>query len=200
MKQGKFIVFEGGDGAGKDTQIELLKSKVNMDEYVFVRDPGSTEIGEKLRSIVLFDKRIAKPTEMLMYLAIRAQMVSEKVLPALTEGKTVISNRFDLSTIAYQVYGRERENNLDFVREISAFANESVTPDLIIYLDCPPAIGIKRTMETKSIDRFEEEKVAFHERVIAGYKKHLPDYPHVIVDGTRSVEEVHADVMRALEL
>ena len=200
MNRGRFIVFEGGDGAGKDTQIDLLRSKVNQDEYVFVRDPGSTEIGEQLRKIVLFDSRVSKPTEMLMYLAIRAQMVHEIVKPALEAGKTVISNRFDLSTIAYQVYGRERQQLLGFVREVSAFANEGIDPDHIIFLDCPPKVGIERTMATKSIDRFEEEKIAFHERVIEGYKKHIGDYPHVIIDATRTIDEVHSDVMKALGL
>lgn len=200
MSKGKFIVFEGGDGAGKDTQIDLLKSKVSADRYVFVRDPGSTVVGEQLRNLVLFDKHIARPTEMLLYLAIRAQMVAEKIIPALEAGKNVVSNRFDLSTIAYQVYGREREQNLDFVRKVSDFANEHVRPDLIVYLDCPPSVGIERTMAAKKIDRFEAEKLAFHERVTAGYKKHLVDYPHVIIDATRSIEEVHQDVIRALAL
>ena len=193
-------MFEGGDGAGKDTQIELLRAKVNPDEYVFVRDPGSTEIGEQLRTLVLFDKRIAKPAEMLMYLAIRAQMVVEKIQPALEAGKIVISNRFDLSTIAYQVYGRERPQHLAFVQKISAFANEDTRPDLVVYLDCPPDIGIARTMAAKKLDRFEEEKITFHERVLAGYKKHITDYPHVIIDASRSIEDVHADVLRALNV
>ena len=200
MQKGKFIVFEGGDGAGKDTQIELLRAKVNPDEYVFVRDPGSTEIGEQLRTLVLFDKRIAKPAEMLMYLAIRAQMVAEKVKPALEAGKTVVSNRFDLSTIAYQVFGRNRPAHLEFVKQISAFANDGVAPDLVVYLECPPDIGIARTIAAKKLDRFEQEKIAFHERVLVGYTTHITDYPHVIIDASRSIEEVHADVLRALGL
>jgi len=200
ISQGKFIVFEGGDGAGKDTQIDLLKAKVNPDDYVFVRDPGSTVIGEQLRNMVLFDKHVARPTEMLLYLAIRAQMVTEKVKPAINAGKTVISNRFDLSTIAYQVYGRSRQDFLDFLKDASAFANEGVTPDLVLFLDCPPAVGIERTMAAKKLDRFEEEKIAFHERVLEGYKKHITDYPHVIIDATQSVDKVHTDVIKALGL
>ena len=103
MAPGTFIVFEGGDGAGKDTQIELLHTKFDPARFVFVRDPGSTEIGQKLREIVLHDKRIARTAELLIYLAARVQLAEEKIRPALERGINVISNRFDLSTIAYQI-------------------------------------------------------------------------------------------------
>jgi dTMP kinase len=205
MEHGRFIVFEGGDGAGKDTQIELLRAELErrgeLERYLFVRDPGSTEIGTRLREIVLHDKRVSRTAELLMYLAARVQLAEEKIRPALEAGKVVVSNRFDLSTIAYQIYGRERLELLSFVKQMSEYALGGVRPDMVLLLDCPPDIGLRRAAEAGELDRFEEEKLAFHERVRAGYHAHIVEYPvHHILDATRSREEVHMDVLGALSL
>jgi dTMP kinase len=197
MERGRFIVLEGGDGAGKDTQIDLLKKHLGETECVFVRDPGSTEIGTKLREIVLHDKRVSRTAELLMYLAARVQLAEEKVRPAIEAGKTVISNRFDLSTIAYQIYGRERLELLSFVKQMSEYALGGVRPDVVILLDCPPEVGLRRAAHAGDLDRFEQEKLAFHERVRAGYHAHIHEYPeHHIMDATQSAEEVHAEIVR----
>jgi dTMP kinase len=201
--QARFIVFEGGEGAGKDTQIELLRAECErrgiVEKYLFVRDPGSTDIGTQLRSIVLHDTRVARTAELLMYLAARVQLVEEKIRPALQSGITVVSNRFDLSTIAYQIYGRERTELLPFVTEMSEYALGGVRPDVIVFLDCPPEVGLRRAAEAGDLDRFETEKIQFHERVRAGYHAHLGDYrEHHRIDATRSREDVHKDVLRAL--
>lgn len=202
---GRFIVFEGGEGAGKDTQIDLLRAlferQGTIDRYLFVRDPGSTEIGTKLREIVLHDRRVARTAELLMYLAARVQLVEEKIRPALEAGMTVISNRFDLSTTAYQIYGRERTDLLPFVKQMSEYALGGVRPDAIVFLDCPPEVGLRRAAAAGGLDRFETEKIAFHERVRAGYLAHVGEYPeHHLIDAARSREEVHADVLRSLGL
>jgi dTMP kinase len=199
MERGRFIVFEGGDGSGKDTQIELLKNHLGEEGHVFVRDPGSTDIGTKLREIVLHDKRVARTAELLMYLAARVQLAEEKIRPAIEAGKTVISNRFDLSTIAYQIYGRERLELLSFVKQMSECALGGVRPDVVLLLDCPPDIALRRAANAGELDRFETEKLAFHERVRTGYHAHIHEYPeHHVIDATMSVEEVHAEVVRAL--
>jgi dTMP kinase len=200
---GRFVVLEGGDGAGKDTQIELLRThlaRLGRDtEFVFVRDPGSTDIGVKLREIVLHDKHVSRTAELLMYLAARVQLVEEKIRPALAAGKSVVSNRFDLSTIAYQIYGRERRELLPFVKQMSEYALGGIRPDVLIYLDCPPDIGLIRAKQAGDPDRFEEEKIQFHERVREGYLAHLHEYPeHYSIDATQSVETVHHGVLRAL--
>jgi dTMP kinase len=201
MERGRFIVFEGGDGSGKDTQIELLKKHLGEEGYVFVRDPGSTDIGMKLREIVLHDKKVARTAELLMYLAARVQLAEEKIRPAIESGKMVISNRFDLSTIAYQIYGRERLELLSFVKQMSEYALGGVRPDVVMLLDCPPDIALRRAASAGELDRFEQEKLAFHERVRAGYHAHIHEYPeHYVIDATQSVEEVHLEVVRLLSL
>lgn len=200
MEKGKFIVFEGGEGVGKDTQIELLRTMLPQEQYLFVRDPGSTDIGLALREIVLHDKRVARTAELLMYLAAHVQLVEEKIKPALEAGVHVIANRFDLSTVAYQIYGRERLDQLLFVKQMSEYALGGIRPDILILLDCPPTLGLARTAMAKTFDRIEEEKIAFHERVREGYLKHIGEYPqHFIIDASRSIEVVHEDVVRIFE-
>lgn len=205
MERGTFIVFEGGDGAGKDTQIELLRTRLVekgcADQYIFVRDPGSTEIGQKLREIVLHDTRVARTAELLMYLAARVQLAEEKIRPAVDAGINVISNRFDLSTIAYQIYGRERLELLSFVKQMSEYALGGVRPDVVVLLDCPSDVGLARASKAGALDRFETEKIAFHERVRVGYQAHIGEYAkHHIIDATQGVDRVHSEICSALGL
>jgi len=205
MEQGRFIAFEGGDGSGKDTQISLLSERVEAhgasSQFLFVRDPGSTEIGLRLREIVLHDRRVSRTAELLMYLAARVQLAEEKIRPALEKGMTVVTNRFDLSTIAYQIYGRERLELLSFVKQMSEYALGGVRPDVVVLLDCPPEIALSRAAEAGELDRFEAEKLAFHERVRAGYHAHISEYPeHYIVDASLSVTQVTEEVQRALKI
>lgn len=197
--RGKFIVIEGGDGAGKDTQIDLLKRDLDPAQFIFVKDPGGTDLGVKIRELVLFGDNVATTTETMLYLASRAQLVAEKIEPALAEGKHVISNRFSLSTIAYQIYGRERLQDLELLQQMTDFILRGVRPDLVIYLDCPMEEGLRRVRQSgEKIDRFEEEQIAFHERVREGYQKHLPEYEHVIIDALQPVDKVYEEVKKNL--
>ena len=203
MERGRFIALEGGDGAGKDTQVALLASWVEAQgraaEFLFVRDPGSTEIGQKLRQIVLQDAAVARTTELLIYLAARVQLAEELIRPALAAGKTVVSNRFDLSTIAYQIYGRERLEFLPLVKQMSEFALGGVRPDVVVYLEVPAEVGLARAAKAGALDRFEQEKIAFHERVRVGYRTHLHEYPeHHVIDATGTIDEVHTTIRAAL--
>jgi len=153
--KGKFIVIEGGDGAGKDTQIELLRKDFS-EGFAYTRDPGGTAISLELRTIVQYNKDIVKEAELLLFLAARAQLVQEFIIPTLAEGRHVISNRFDLSTYAYQIYGRERQNMKEFVERASQFARNGAEPDLIILLDVPPEVGLARSRERHEMEtRFE---------------------------------------------
>ena len=118
MIKGLFVVIEGGEGTGKDTQIDLLKEKfAGREDVVFTREPGGTIVGEKIREVLLAKGSgpISVETELLLFLAARAQIVREIVAPALCAGKMVISNRFGLSTAAYQIYGRERPEYPEFL-------------------------------------------------------------------------------------
>jgi dTMP kinase len=170
-----FIVFEGGEGSGKDTQIDLLKKRLDPKTTIFTREPGGTDIGEKVRAIVLSTK-METETELLLFLAARAELVRTVIRPALMEGKTVISNRFGLSTIAYQVYGRERPQLMPFLREASKWILGDLEPPYYILFDTPPEIGLERVGKRgDEKTRFDAEKVAFHRRVRKGYLEHFND-------------------------
>lgn len=200
MPRGKFIVIEGGDGAGKDTQIELLQKEFSGDAFVYTRDPGGTVLGSRLREIVQYDKTVAKETELLLFLASRAQLAHELILPSLAKGLHVISNRFELSTFAYQIYGRQRLELKEFVERASSFARGEAVPDLVVLLDLAPEVGLARAGNRgEVVTRFEQEALDFHTRVREGYLAAAAQFPHVrIVDANRSVEEVFTDVRRAV--
>ena len=197
MQKGKFIVIEGGDGAGKDTQINLLKEKLK-DNILYTHDPGGNEISLEIRKLIKSNNMSPK-TEFLLFLASRAQLADEIITPALESGKHVISHRFSLSTIAYQIYGRECSDYFEVFKNMSDFA--ALKPDLTILLDVDPKVGIERVEKRgKVMDRFEKEKLAFHERVREGYLKHVSDFgDHIIIDASKPIEEVHKKVSEALK-
>ena len=138
-----FITFEGCEGVGKSTQLALLKDylKRTGQDAVYVREPGSTVISEKIRAVVLDPENSAMTaeTEALLYAAARAQLVSEVILPALAEGKTVICDRYVDSSVAYQGYARGL--GVEFVTAINRFALENATPDITVFIDLRPVIG-----------------------------------------------------------
>lgn len=192
--KGKFIVIEGGDGVGKSTQIDLLKKKLGRDDIVYVGDPGGTNIGSEIREIVKYSPDLSERAELFLFLGSRAQLVEEVIIPTIESGKHVISNRFDLSTIAYQVYGRNRLDDLDLILSISEYARV-VDPDLYILLDAPVDVSLRRAMERdEKVSRFEEEEMEFHSRVYEGYHKHIEEHTHKIIDATRSIEDVYAEL------
>lgn len=200
MKKGKFIAFEGGEGSGKDTNINHLKKDyADRADIVFTREPGGTVLGERIRELVLTKNSNAMSikTELMLFLAARAQLMEDVVIPALAAGKTVVSNRFGLSTIAYQIYGREKKEYLPFLLSTSEFVVGNCKPDAYILLDIEPEIGIKRVVSRNGeITRFDTEKLAFHKRVREGYLKHVGDIgtPHII-DASNDIEEVYKDVL-----
>lgn len=202
MKKGKFIVIEGGEGSGKDTQVALLRRVLSPDtEYVY--EPGSTNIGKKIR-LMLMDtesKDMLPETELLLFYASRAQLVEEKIIPALDEGKNVVSNRFSPSTVAYQIFGRERPSYLPFLKHLEKSVVGEYKPDLCIILDISPEVGLERIKDRKNKTRFDEEQLSFHERVRKGYIQAVKelDYKNRIIDASSSPEEVHQKVLDALE-
>lgn len=202
MAKGKFIVIEGGDGAGKDTQIDLLKKDLaKRKDIVYTRDPGGTKLGMELRQVLQYGHSVAHETEMLLFLASRAQLVQEVIIPNLEKGLHVISNRFDPSTIAYQIHGRKRRHLEQMVRAVSAYANINVVPDLVVLLDVTPAVGLERTKARKEKpSRFEQEEIDFHERIRQGYHAAVKEYPNVVtINADWSVEAVHKEVLAAVE-
>ncbi len=198
-KRGKFIVFEGGEGSGKDTNIDQLKKDyVDNFDIVFTREPGGTVLGEHIREILFSNNTspISIKSELLLFLTARAQLLEEIIIPALEAGKTVVSNRFGLSTIAYQIYGRQRQEFLPFLLSISEFIVSKWKPDVYILLDIKPEIGLARVVSRKGeINCFDTEKLDFHKRVRNGYLKHVGDNgtPYII-NAEPSFLEVYKNV------
>lgn len=203
-KRGKFILFEGGEGSGKDTQIARLKELYSSrEDIIFTREPGGTNIGEQVRGLLMSHNtsNMDVQGEMLLFLAARAQLIGEVIAPALKAGKHVICNRFGLSTIAYQIYGRERQPYMDFLRQLNSFVVGEYIPDACILLDVTPAIGIERTKNRPgTATRFDTEALAFHERVREGYKKHIAEFgTPFIIDADKPLEDVWNEVREAVQ-
>jgi dTMP kinase len=165
----KFITFEGSEGSGKSTQIGLISQYLKRRKipFVFVREPGGVKISEKIRDILLdpVNKGMADECETLLYMAARAQLVTEVIEPALKQGKIVLCDRFLDSTVVYQGYGCGV--NLQFIRDVGKIATKKISPDLTFVFDLPASKGLGRIKRKK--DRIEQRKIAYHNRVRAGY-------------------------------
>lgn len=170
--KGLFITFEGPDGSGKTTQTKLLKDYLENKgfEVVLTREPGGTELGEDIRRILLDlkHKDMDEKAEMLLYAAARAQHVSKLIKPALLEGKIVLCDRFVDSSYAYQGVGREL--GIELVEQVNEIALSGVYPDLTIFLNVEPRMGLLRSALSKGLpDRLESEEIGFHEKVREGF-------------------------------
>lgn len=169
MNTGYFITFEGPEGSGKSTQAKLLAEELKKLGYhvVLTREPGGTPVGEEIREILLNkDLAIASLTELLLYVAARAQIMADLIIPALKEGKIVICDRFIDSSMAYQ--GWARGLGFDLVKEINTLVLNGIEPQLTILLDIEPALGLARVRQD-GFDRLEQEDISFHEKVREGY-------------------------------
>jgi len=207
----RFITFEGGDGTGKTTQLQALESHLRGKgrSCVSTREPGGTSLGKLIRQVLLEvgKQPIASPTELFLYLADRAQHVQEVILPAIDGGKIVLCDRYTDSTLAYQGYGRGID--LGLLRQLNEFANRAVKPDLTLLLDCPVELGLSRTAQRQSNagsarsreDRFEREKVEFHEKVRDGFLAMARAEPQRfrIIDASRSVEQVSREIQNIID-
>ncbi|MCM8775024.1 MAG: dTMP kinase [Candidatus Omnitrophica bacterium] len=167
--KGYFIVFEGGEGSGKSTQIERAARYLKQKGFqvLVLREPGGTRISEAIRNLILNRsfREMTPETELLLYLASRAQVIREKIVPALRQGKVVICDRFEDSTLAYQGFGRNI--SLRVIETVSRrLVRGSLIPDLTVLLDISPRHGIQRGGR---IDRMERQSLSFHQRVRRGY-------------------------------
>ena len=164
---GIFITFEGGEGAGKSTLMKGIHQRfLDAGKIVLqTRAPGGTSFGEKIRSMLLHEeKALNKKTELFLFLADRAHHVEEVIRPALLEGKVVLCDRYNDSTVAYQ--GVARELDPLFVRSLCSFATGDLEPDLTFYLDIDPLVGLERAERSSgSKDRMESESISFHQKI-----------------------------------
>lgn len=191
--KGKFIAFEGSDGSGKSTV--LAKVKEYLDEnnvsYIITREPGGTKIGEQIRDILMNNENteMDDKTEALLFAAARAQSVEEKLKKELENKDLVISDRYVLSSLAYQGYARGL--GVDGVRSINEFATNSLKPNYTFFLDVDPITVLERKKSQVESDRLEEESNNFHQKVYDGYQELLKDEENVIlIDASQTVEEV----------
>ena len=191
-----FITFEGIDGVGKSTQLDLLQQWLTAAGHDVVRtlEPGGTELGKEIRHLLLHRKGdVAPRSEALLYAADRAHHVATVVRPAIAAGKVVLSDRYFDSSVAYQ--GAARELDVDQVREISLWAVDNLLPDLTILLDLSAEQAMHRRNKTGvEPDRLEQEKVDFFERAREQYLKLAVEPRFLIVDANLSVDEIQAQV------
>ena len=204
MNRGRFIVVEGFEGAGKSTQAERLAAFLSSKglPVVATREPGGTAIGEGIRELLLHrgDARIEPVTELLLILAARSAFVTEVVEPALADGQWVVSDRFDLSTFAYQGFGRRIER--DRIAELNRCATGGLVPDLYLVLDIAVEEGrARQAREGKARDRFESEGPGFLRRVRRGYVELAESTEGaVLVPSGGKVDEVEDMVRRQVGL
>ncbi len=204
----RFITFEGIEGCGKSTQVKLAGNHLRKHGTPFIttEEPGGTPIGRRVREMLLNNapcdsEKMHVETELLLFLAARAQHVRETIRPSLEEGKVVLCDRFSDATVAYQGFGRGVDTGL--IRLINDFASGGLKPGLTILFDLPVEMGLKRAIERISShegirgeDRFEREALEFHNRVREGYLSLARNEPDRIriVDASKDVESVHRDV------
>ena len=201
MRNGLFIVLEGVEGAGKSTQARLLSAwfeSLNL-PHILAREPGGTPVGEAIRRVVLDRGELTMPpeTELFLILGARAAFVRDVVRPALKDGEVVLADRFDLSTFAYQGYGRGLD--LDRVKRANEMATGGLSPDLYLVLDLPVEVGLERKGGIGDGDRIEREGVSFLSRVREGYRT-LAKEMHTarLVAAHGSSAEVQGAIQRAL--
>lgn len=201
MENGMFITFEGPDGAGKTTIISMVAKQ--YENAILTREPGGIDIAEQIRSVILNKENTAMDprTEALLYAAARRQHLIEKVKPALEEGKVVFCDRFVDSSLAYQGYARGL--GMDEVLNINQFAIEKMMPDLTIYFDIEPEVGLKRINKNKGreINRLDLEDLAFHQKVREGYHLILERFADRIVkiDASGTLEEVFQKTIQIIK-
>lgn len=194
-----FVTFEGCEGVGKSTQLALLKDylKKTGQEAVYVREPGSTEISEKIRSIILDPENTAMTaqTEALLYAAARAQLVAEVIRPALDAGKTVICDRYVDSSAAYQGYARGL--GVGFVEKINSYALENAVPDVTVFIDLRPSASFRSVSRD---DRLEREEESFHDKVYEGYiaQSKASNGRFVMIKPEKDKLDTHRKILAAL--
>ncbi len=197
-----FITFEGGDGTGKTTQINLLKDffESRGKEVLISREPGGTPVAEKIRDILLDKNNVMDDvTEAYLYASARAEHVRKVVKPALEQGKVVLCDRFLDSSVAYQGYGRRL--TADKVMEINAKAVDNVLPDRTYLLMLDAEAAEKRVTERGEKDRMESNGDDFKERVNRGFLEEAKKHPEriAVIDAGRSIEDVAAEIRRDAE-
>jgi len=204
MKKGFMLVFDGSNGAGKTTVIKGVEKYLTLKGFdvLLTREPGGTPIGEKIREVILdpTTPEMCYMTELMLFGAGRAQHVQQKIIPALAQGKIVISDRFDAATFSFQHFARGID--LDTIIKINDLALAGFTPDMNIILDLDPKEGLKRVISRgEGLDRLEDEKSDFLVKAREGYLKQAEQSPEKfeIIDAAQAKENVLSDVIKIID-
>ena len=204
--KGKFIVFEGIDGSGKTTQINQLSNWLvsndlipKNNQLVITREPGGTELGKSIRSLLLDTSKEKSPdsiTELLLYAADRSQHVNEIIRPTLNKGDWVISDRFCGSTLAYQGYGRKLD--IELIKELEIIATQGISPDITFLLDIPVEESIKRRRNRKD-DRIEKEGIEFLSNVSLGFQALSQENKWKKISAINSKEKIISEIQSEIK-
>ncbi len=203
MIKGYLITFEGIEGSGKSGQMASLAEHLEQNGWnvLKTREPGGTKLGERIRDLLLDTGHpdITAKTELLLYLASRAQHFQEVILPALQQGKVVLCDRFSEATLAYQGYGRGLD--LNKIKTLLKFVTEGRKPDLTLLLDLEVRKSLMRISNRTSKDRLEQERIEFYEKVRQGYLELAKTSPRqiIVIDASRSYEKVAAQIRETVE-
>lgn len=197
-----FITLEGPEGTGKTSQLGPLAEYLRQagQAVLCTREPGGTPISNQIREVLthLDNTAMHARTEILLFLASRAQLVEEVIRPALKSGQIVLCDRYADSTLAYQGYGRGQ--NLDDLRSLLAFATGGLKPDLTLLLDIDPVIGLRRKVASGEWNRLDADAIEFHQRVRQGYLDLAREEPQrfILIDASQPAETVQNDLRRAV--
>lgn len=197
-----FITLEGPEGSGKSTQIKRLAKRLESMGFPFIttREPGGTPIGDQIRQVLvrMENKELHPRTEILLFLAARAQLVEQLIKPALQDGKIILCDRYGDSTLAYQGYGHGLD--LEKLRQMLDFATDHLKPDLTILLDLDVKLGLMRKKAEDEWNRLDAYEVLFHERVREGYLNLAREEPDRwrIVDASQGIDAVQEDLLRII--
>ena len=204
MSRGKFIVLEGPDGSGKSTQAALLVKALGARGVAVehLRDPGGTAVGDRIREILLAGRVVDRTAEVFLFLASRAQLAAERILPALEAGRTVVCERFTLSTVVYQGAATEIAADaaaMDRLRATVSLSAAGAVPDLLLVLDVDPSVGLGRKEGPAGLDRIERRGEPYQRRVRDGYLAEARRVPGAVVIPPGPVEATHRRVLAAVE-
>ncbi len=208
---GKFIVIEGGEGAGKGTQIKKLKELLG-DKIVCTREPGGSVYAEEIRNLILHSPNASQAdakTLFALFWASRADHLKNTIIPALQADKVVVCDRFDASSFAYQLFGQMEDESLraefmSFFWTTRDFYLGETKPDLYLYLDLPTEVGLARKQQQQQngqeiLNHFDQQTLAFHDRKHQGFMEFFRAVPHQIIDANRPVDEVFAELKTLIE-
>lgn len=199
---GRFIVVEGLEGAGKSTAVHTIQHFLaqNVGSFITTREPGGTAVGEMIRQLIKHspdDEPLDARAELLLLYTSRLQLVNEVIQPALNTGTWVLGDRFELSTFAYQGGGRGLDVRM--IEQLSAFCLQGFTPDLVLFLDVDPALGLRRALGRGKADRIEKESLDFFTSVCEAYHAKIKTMKQVVlIDANQSEADVQQSILAAL--